>query len=168
MECYKHLTDHKHYFYKEHFIKTSMENRSAPTQKWRFFCLSHLAGTWSPPGHEAELVLFLFLKNNQQIWVLEVSIKHTSSSAICTVYLSDIIQLKTFQAGLNNILTVVLITKIFTDRILQTKFSSHTDRGEGGVIWILILHWTKMLFNVLHRFIKIRIWYSSPHSCYWI
>ena len=133
MECYKHLTDHKHYFYKEHFIKTSMENRTARLPHRND--VSFVSLIWQGPGAcqdmKQSLFCFLFLKNNQQIWVLEVSIKHTSSSAICTVYLSDIIQLKTFQAGLNNILTVVLITKIFTDRILQSKFSSHTDRQTG-------------------------------------
>ena len=103
------------------------------------FLLFHLAAR-SQPGHEAELVLFFVFE--KQPTDLSVRSEHqTSSSAICTLYLSDIIQLKTFQAGLNNILNVVLITKIFTDRILQSKFSSHTDRHEGGrVIWILIIN----------------------------
>ena len=93
------------------------------------FLLSPLAAR-SLPGHEAELVLFFVFE--KQPTDLSVRSEHqTSSSAICTLYLSDIIQLKTFQAGLNNILNVVLITKIFTDRILQSKFSSHTDRQTG-------------------------------------
>lgn len=99
------------------------------------FLLSPLAAR-SLPGHEAELVLFFVFE--KQPTDLSVRSEHqTSSSAICTLYLSDIIQLKTFQAGLNNILNVVLITKIFTDRILQSKFLTHTDRGRGRIIFIL-------------------------------
>ena len=85
--------------------------------------LSRFAAARSLPGHKAELVLFFVFE--KQPTDLSVRSEHqTSSSAICRLYLSDIIQLKTFQAGLNNILNVVLITKIFTDRILQSKFSA--------------------------------------------
>ena len=98
------------------------------------FLLSHLAQLQQPGpsqlGHEAELVLFFVFE--KQPTDLGVRSEHqTSSSAICTLYLSDIIQLKTFQAGLNNILNVVLITKIFTDRIIQSKFSSLTSMSKN-------------------------------------